>query len=191
MPKSPPGARQIAGSLLFGLPLLAVVVVMAGRVGATARFVTWPIVVFTAVAAVVAVVGVWFGVDKPVLLAAGVLPGSLLAYLLPVFPVIVLGIVLLGLGALAVAVRGIAAGIAMTVGAAMVLATVAQGPVVECADASVSTSSGPWWVQSPTASSGSGAGAATGQFAGITQVGDRRYSYACAGGRLTHFERTD
>ena len=52
--------------MLLGLPLLAAVVVVAGRVGATAQFVTWPIVVFTVLAATVALVGVWvFDQDPP------------------------------------------------------------------------------------------------------------------------------
>ena len=41
--------------------VLAGVVVAAGRVGSAARFVTWPIVGFTAIAAVTAIVGAWSG----------------------------------------------------------------------------------------------------------------------------------
>ena len=124
----PPGGRgqgsRIAGGVLLGLPLLAAVVVVAGRVGGTARFVTWPIVAFTVLAAAVALVGVWVGLDRPGLLAAGVLPGLIVSYVLPAAPVLVVAGVLVGLAALAVRVRGIAAGAAMTIGATMVLAVV-------------------------------------------------------------------
>lgn len=91
--------------VLLGLPLLAAVVVVAGRVGATARFVTWPIVVLTVLAAAVALVGVWVGLDRPGLLAAGVLPGLMVSYVLPAAPVTVVAGVLAGLAGLAVGVR--------------------------------------------------------------------------------------
>jgi hypothetical protein len=177
--------------VLLGLPLLAAVVVVVGRVGATARFVTWPIVVLTLLAAAVALVGVWVGLDRPGLLAAGVLPGLMVSYVLPAAPVTVVAGVLVGLAALAVRVRGIAGGTAMTVGATMVLAVVMQGPAVKCRESSVSSSSGPWWVHSPSSSSGSGTGVAGGGFSGTTQVGDHAYAYACADGRLMRFERAD
>jgi hypothetical protein len=177
--------------VLLGLPLLAAVVVVAGRVGATARFVTWPIVMFTLLAATVALVGVWVGLDRPGLCAAGVLPGLMVAYVLPAAPVIVVAGVLVGLAALALGARGIAAGTAMTVGATMVLAVVMQGPAVECRESSVSSNSGPWWVRAPSSSSGSGTGAAGGGFSGSAQVGNHHYTYACADGRLTRFERAD
>jgi hypothetical protein len=182
---------KVAGGALLGLPLLAAVVVVAGRVGGTARFVTWPIVAFTVLAAAVAVVGVWVGLDRPGLLVAGVLPGLMVAYVLPAAPVMVVAGVLVGLAALAAGARGIAAGTAMTVGATMVLAVVIQGPAVECRESSVSSSSGPWWVPSPSSSSGSGTGAGDGRFSGTTQVGDHHYTYACADGRLMRFERAD
>ncbi len=57
------------------MPLLAAVVVVAERVGGTARFVTWPIVLFTVLAATISLVGVWVGLDRPGQLVAGVLPG--------------------------------------------------------------------------------------------------------------------
>jgi hypothetical protein len=177
--------------VLLGLPLLAAVVQTAGRVGATARFVTWPVVAFTVLAAAVALVGMWVGLDRPWLLAAGVLPGLMVAYVLPAAPVTVVAGVLVGLGALAVGVGGVVAGTAMTVGAAMVLAVVMQGPAVECGTSSVSSSSGPWWVRAPSSSSGSGSGTAGGGFSGTTQVGEHRYAFACAEGRLTRFEQTD
>lgn len=177
--------------MLLGLPLLGAVVLVAGRVGATARFVTWPIVVFTGLAATVALVGVWVGLDRPGLLAVGVLPGLMVAYVLPAAPVAAVAGVLVGLAALAVRVGGIAAGTAMTVGATMVLAVVMQGPAVECGASSVSSGSGPWWVPSPSSSSGSGTGAADGGFSGTTQVGDHRYAFTCSDGRLTSFERAD
>jgi hypothetical protein len=137
--------RKIVGEVLLGLPLLAAVVLVAGRVGATARFVTWPVV-------------------------AGVL---------------------VGLGTLAVGARGIAAGTAMTVAATMVLFVVIQGPAVKCGEASVASSSGPWWLSSPSSSSASGTGAPGGRFSGTTQIGDHHYAYSCAEGRLTRFERAD
>lgn len=177
--------------MLLGLPLLAAVLVMAGRVGGTARFVTWPIVAFTALAATVSLVGVSVGLDRPASLAAGVLPGLLVAYVLPAAPVTLVAGVLVGLGALAAVARGIAAGTAMTVGATMVLAVVMQGPAVECRESSVSSSGGPWWVPSPSSSFGSGTGAGDGRFSGTTQVGDHHYTYACADGRLIRFQRVD
>ena len=179
------------GGVLLGLPLLAAVGVVAGRVGGTARFVTWPIVVFTGLAALVALVAVWIGCDRPGLLAAGVLPGLLVAYLLPAAPVSVVAVVLVGLGALAVGARGIAAGTAMTVGVAMVLAVAMQGPAVECRQSGVSSNSGPWWLPSPSSSSGSGTGVPGGGFSGTTQVGNRHYTFDCADGRLVRFERAD
>jgi hypothetical protein len=177
--------------VLLGLPLLAAVVVVAGRVGVTARFVTWPIVAFTLLAALVSVVGMWVGLDRPGLQAAGVLPGLMVAYVLPAAPVTLVVGVLVGLAALAIGARGIAAGTAMTVGALMVLAVVMQGPAVECRASSVSSNSGPWWVPSPSSSSGSGTGTADGRYSGTTQVGNHRYAYACADGRLMRFERAD
>jgi len=175
--------------VLLGLPLLAAVVVVAGRVGATARFVTWPIVAFTLLAAMVSLVGMWVGVDRPGPLVAGVLPGLMVAYVLPAVPVTLVAGVLLGLAALAIGARGIVAGTAMTVGAIMVLAVVMQAPAVECRESSISSNSGPWWVPSPSSSSGSGTGTADGRFSGTAQVGNLHYTYACADGRLTRFER--
>lgn len=177
--------------MLLGLPLLVAVVVVAGRVGVTARFVTWPIVLFSVLAAVVALVGVWAGLERPALLAAGVLPGLMVAYVLPAAPVTVVAVVLVGLAAFAVGVGGIIAGTAMTVGATMVLAVVMQGPAVECGASSVSSNSGPWWVRAPSSSWGSGTGAAGGGFSGTTQVGHHRYAFACTDGRLARFERAD
>ena len=177
--------------MLVGLPLLAAVVVMAGRVGATARFVTWPVVAFAVLAAAVALVGMWVGLDRPWLLVAGVLPGLIVSYVLPAAPFPVVAGVLVGLGALAVGARGVAAGTAMTVAATMVLAVVIQGPAVECGESSVSSSSGPWWVPAPSSSSGSGTGVPGGRFSGTTQIGDHHYAYICAEGRLTRFERAD
>jgi hypothetical protein len=164
---------------------------MAGRVGGTARFVTWPMVAFTALAAAVALVGVWVGLDRPGLLAWGVLPALMLSYVLPAAPATAVALVLVGLAVLAVRFRGIAAGMAMTGGAVMVLFVVIQGPAVECGESSVSSSSGPWWVPSPSSSSGASTGAAGGGFSGTTQVGDHHYAYTCADARLTRFERAD
>lgn len=176
---------------MLGLPLLAAVVVVTGRVGETARFVTWPIVAFTVLAATVSLLGVWIGLDRPGLLAAGVLPGLLVAYVLLAAPVMLVAGVLVGLAALTIGARGVAAGTAMTVGAMMVLAVMVQGPAVVCRESSVSSNSGPWWVPSPSSSSGSGTGTAGGRFSGTTQVGDHRYTYACADGHLVRFERAN
>ena len=182
---------KIGVEVVVGLPLLAAVVLMAGRVGGTARFVTWPIVAFTVLAAAVAMVGVWIGLDRPWLLAGGVLPALVLSYVLPAAPPAVVAIVLVVLGVLAVGARGIAAGMAMTVGGLMVLFVAIQGPAVECSQTSVSSSSGPWWVDSPSSSSGSGTGHPDGRFSGTTQVGEHQYVYVCAHARLTRFERAD
>jgi hypothetical protein len=73
----------------------------------------------------------------------------MVAYVLPAAPVTLVVGVLVGLAALAIGARGIAAGTAMTVGALMVLAVVMQGPAVECRASSVSSNSGPWWVPFP------------------------------------------
>ena len=182
---------KIAGGLVVGLPLAAAVVVVAGRVGATARFVTWPIVALSALAAIVALVGVWTGLDRPGMLALGVLPGLIVAYVLPAAPVVAVAVALVVLVVLAVGVRGVAAGMAMTIGAAMVLLVVAEGPAVECRESSVSMSSGPWWLPSPSSSSGSAASSAGGGFSGTMQVGDHRYAFTCNGDRLTRFERVE
>lgn len=184
------GFRPVLGSVL-GLPLVAAVVLMAGRVGETARFVTWPVVAFTVLAAAVAMVGLWVGLDRPSLLALGVLPALGLAYVLPAAPFVVVAGVLVGLAVLAVGTRGIAAGTAMTVGATMVLFVVIQGPAVECGESGVSSNSGPWWIPSPSTSSGSSTGGPGGGFSGTTQVGDHHYAYTCVDARLTHFERAD
>ena len=181
--------EKVAGGVLLGLPLLAAAVVVAGRVGATARFVTWPIVGFTVLASTVALVGLWVGLDRPGLLAAGVLPGLVVAYFLVAAPVLLVAGVLVGLAVLAVRARGVAAGTALAIGATMVLAVVLQGPAVECQESGVSSNGGPWWVPSPSSSSGSGTGDAGGGFSGTMQVGDHHYVYSCTDGRLTRFER--
>jgi hypothetical protein len=188
------GTRQrtkIGVEVVLGLPLVAAVVLMAGRVGGTARFVTWPIVAFTVLAAAVAMVGAWIGLDRPGLLASGVVPALMLSYVLPAAPVTAVAVVLVGLAVLAVRFRGIAAGLAMTVGAVMVLFVVIQGPAVECGESSVSSSSGPWWVPSPSSSSGASTGTPGGGFSGTTQVGDHHYAYTCADASLTRFDRAD
>lgn len=177
--------------VVLGLPLLAAVVLMAARVGDTARFVTWPVVAFTVLAAAVAVVGLWVGLDQPGLLAAGVSPALILSYFLPAAPFAIVAGVVFCLGGLAVGARGVAAGMAMTVGAVMVLFVVMQGPAVECGESSVSSGSGPWWIPAPAQSSGSGTSTAGGVSVGTTQVGNHHYTYTCAGGRLTQFERAD
>jgi hypothetical protein len=184
-------SNKVAVALVLGLPLLAAIVLVAGRVGNTARFVTWPVLAFTVLAAAVSMVGVWVGVDRPGWMALGVLPALLLSYVLPAAPLAVVAGVLVCLGGLAVGVRGVAAGTAMTAGALMVLFVVIQGPAVECGESSVSSGSGPWWIRAPSNSSGSSTGTPGGVFFGTTQVGDHHYAYTCADARLTHFERAD
>lgn len=182
---------KVAVGLVAGLPLLAAIVLVAGRVGDTARFVTWPVLAFTVLAAAVAMVGVWVGLDRPGLLAAGVSPALILSYFLPAAPFAIVAGVVFSLGGLAVGARGVAAGMAMTVGAVMVLFVVIQGPAVECGESSVSSGSGPWWIRAPAQSSSSGTSAPDGVSFGTTQVGNHHYAYTCADGRLTQFERAD
>lgn len=182
-------APKAVGAVVLGLPLLAAIVLMASRVGDTARFVTWPVVVLTALAAAAALAGLWTGLDRPLMLAAGVLPGLVLSYVLPAAPVWAIVCVLVGLAALALRVHSVAAGTAMTVGALMVLFIVLQGPAVDCGRSSVSSGSGPWWIAAPSTSSSSGTGTPDGRFSGTTQVGDHQYVYACVDARLTRFDR--
>ncbi len=164
------------------------VAVVAGRVSAAARFVTWPVVGFTALAALTAVVGVWFGRFRPALLAAGLLFSLPLSYVLSAAPMFGIAFVLVCLGGLAITTGEGAAGVATGVGALMVLLVVLQGPAVECRDSGVSANSGPWWIESSESSSSRstslGPGGAVG---GTTQVGDREYEYRCEGDRLTRF----
>ncbi len=182
---------EVALVVVLGVPLLLAVLLMAGRVGETARFVTWPVVAFTALSAVVTLVGMRVGLHRPLVLAAGVLPALMLSYVLPAAPLPVVAVVLACLAVLATRSHGLAAGMAMTTGAVMVLSAVAQGPAVQCEESGVSSNSGPWWVPEPSSSSGSSTGSAGGRFSGTTQVGEHRYSYTCAGGRLALFEQAD
>ena len=174
---------------LVGLPLLLGAVLMASRVGDEARFVTWPVVAFTVFAAAVAVVGTWTGSLQPSLLAVGALPAMVVSYLLPAAPFPVVALVLLAIGAWAVAAGGVASGLAAGTGLLMVLFVVLQDPAVECGTSTVSVSSGPWWMEEPSTSSGSGSMTAGGAD-GTVQVGDHHYVYRCDGDRLTRFERS-
>ena len=172
------------------IPLLAAVVLMATRVDDVARFVTWPVVAFTMLAALVACIGIWVGAEQPALLAAGLLPAFVLSYFLPAAPFVAVAVCLAGIGVLAVSARGVAAGVAAGMGALMVLFVVLQGPAVECGRTSVSSSSGPWWVEEPSASTGSGSSiSADGRATGAVDVGGRRYAYVCDDGELRDFER--
>ena len=152
---------------------------------------TWSVVAFSVVAAAVAMVGFWLGLNRPWLLAAGVPPALMLSYVLPAAPMAVVAGVLVCLSAVAVGVRGIAAGTAMTVGALMVLSVVIQRPAVVCRGSGASSSSGPWWVPDPSHSSGFSTDAPDGGISGTTQVGDHHYTYTCVGAHLTRFERVD
>jgi hypothetical protein len=183
-----PGRTLLATT--SAIPLLLAVVLMATRVDDVARFVTWPVVAFTALAALVACIGIWVGADEPVLLAAGLLPAIVLSYFLPAAPFVAVAVCLAGFGVLAVSARGVAAGVAAGTGALMVLFVVLQGPAVECGRTSVSSSSGPWWVEEPSSSTGSGSSMSVdGRATGTVDVGGRRYAYVCDGGELRDFER--
>ena len=184
-------ATKVGSAVALGLPLLAGIALMMSRVGDTARFVTWTTVAFTALAAAAALVGLWAGLDRPWLLAAGVLPALAVLYVLPAAPIAVVAVVLVGLAVVAVRIRRVAAGMAVTVGALMVLITTVQGPVVECGESSVSSNSGPWWIPSPSSSSGSSIGVPGGGSSGTTQVGNHYYAYTCDDAGLTGFERVD
>jgi hypothetical protein len=161
----------------------------AGRVGATARFVTWPVVAFSLLASTVALAGLWSGLDRPRLLVAGVPPALAVSYVLPAAPFWIVATALVVLAGAALRIRGVAGGMAMTVGAAMTLFVVIQGPAVECHESGVSSNSGPWWIRAPSVSSGSGTSAPGGVSSGTTQVGGRHYAYSCAGTRLVRFEQ--
>jgi hypothetical protein len=176
---------------VLGLPLVGGIGLTSARVGETARFVTWPITAFTVLAAAVALLALWIGLDQPWLLAAGVLPGLVLSYVLPAAPVAFVTIVLVAVAVLAVRARGIGPGVAFTVGIVMVIAVVAQGPAVECGETSVSAGGGPWWMPAPSSSSSSGTSDANGRSSGSTQVGNHRYVFTCAGAHLTEFHRAD
>ena len=173
---------------LIALTLLAGVVAMVDRVSDPASFVTWPVVAFTAVAAVVAILGVWAGLSRPALLAAGLLPALVLSYFLPAAPLPFITVVLVCFGGLAATARGVAGGLAAGTGSLMVLFVALQGPAVECGESSV-TSRAPWWIESPNSSFNSGSMTADGVARGTIQVGDRRYAYMCKAGRLSSFDR--
>ncbi|HEV2811166.1 MAG TPA: hypothetical protein VGV93_12320 [Acidimicrobiales bacterium] len=173
---------------VVALPLLAGVVAMVNRASDPARLVTWPVIALTAVAAVVAILGVWAGLARPALLATGLLPAFVLSYILPAAPLPFITVVLVCLGGLAATARGVACGLAAGTGSLMVLFVVLQGPAVECGEASV-TSGTPWWIESPKSSSGSRSMTADGVARGTILVGDRRYAYACKADRLSSFDR--
>lgn len=182
--------RSIVTALL-GVPVAAAVVVMATRVGDPARFVSWPVVAFTAAAAVVAVVGLWVGLRRPALLLAGVLPALVVSYFLPALPFAVVAVVVVVLGILAVTIGAPVSGLAAGVGVLMTLLAVLQGPAVECGRTGVSSGDGPWWIRAPSTSSGSATSTPDGRVQGTTQVGEHRYAYTCVDGRLAHFGRAD
>ena len=169
--------------------LLCAVVLMASRVGDPARFVSWPVVAFTALASAVALVGLWAGLPRPSRLAAGVLPALVLSYVLPAAPLLLVTAVLIVLGCAAVAVRGVVAGVAATTAVLITALVVLQGPAVSCGTTSVSSNTGPWWIASADSSSASGSSAGNGRAQGTTQVGSRHYAYRCADGRLVSFDR--
>jgi hypothetical protein len=181
-------ALRVVLSTLVGLPLLVAVVLMASRVGDDARFVTWPVVAFTALAAVVGVLGLWTGVEQPSRLGTGLLLAVVVSYFLPAAPFLLVAAALLIMGVVSVATAGVSSGVAAGTAVLMVVFVVLQDPVVQCGT-SVSTTSGPWWIPEPSQSSGHGFGSADGDVAsGTIQVGDRHYRYSCADGRLASFD---
>ena len=183
------GLRVVLAALI-GLPSLLAVVLMASRVGDQARFVTWSVVAFTAVAGLVTVLGIWTGSRQPSTLAIGLLPAMVISYFLPAAPLLLVVIVLVAMAALTVAARGVACGIAAGTGTLMIAFVVLQGPAVECGESSFSGNSGPWWIDEPSQSTAYGTATAAGARAsGTVQVGERHYSYECNNGRLASFER--
>ena len=176
----------------LSIPLVAACAVMSARVGNDARFVTWPVVAFTVLAGAVALVGVLAGLAHPVDLAVGIVPAVALSYFLPAAPLVIVAIVLMALGAGAVVARGVTSGVAASTGALMVLVVVSQGAAVECHDDGVSSNSGPWWVDDASSASGSGSGSGMAdehRFAGIVQVGEHHYRYACERSHLEQWDR--
>ena len=188
-------ARMLLAAM-SAIPLLAAVVLMGTRVDDVARFVTWPVVAFTLLAALVACTGIWVGTNEPKLLAAGLLPAIVLSYFLPAAPFVAVAVCLAGIGVLAVTARGVASGVAAGTGTLMVLFVVLQGPAVECGRGSVSSSSGPWWLEEPSSSTSSGSSsgssiAADDRATGTVEVGRHRYSYVCDDGQLQDFGREE
>jgi hypothetical protein len=180
---------RVVLSTLVGLPLLVAVVLMASRVGDEARFVTWPVVAFTALAAVVGVLGLWTGVEQPSRLGTGLLLAVVISYFLPAAPFLLVAAALLIMGVVSVVTGGVPSGLAAGTAVLMVVIVVLQDPVVQCGTSSVSTTSGPWWIPEPSHSSGHGFGSADGDVAsGTIQVGHRHYRYSCADGRLASFD---
>ena len=174
---------------LIGLPSLLAVILMASRVGDTARFVTWPVVGFTALAAGVAVLGVWAGAHQPSTLVVGLLPALVVSYFLPAAPFPLVFAALLAVGVATAVARGVACGVAAGTGTLMVVFVVLPGPAVECGESSVSANSGPLWIAEPSQTSGDGVTSPDGRSDGTTEVGGRRYRYSCVSGRLASFNR--
>ena len=181
---------KLLAAVLLGCALTSAVVVMASRVQDDARFVTWPVVAFTALAAIVVMIGVWTGARQLIGLTWGLLPAAVISYFLPAAPLALVAVVLGVMAGLAVVARGVACGVAAGTGALMIVFTVLQGPAVQCGKSSVSGNSGPWWVDQPSQSTGSGTATAGGALAaGTVEVGDQRFRYVCEDGRLASFQR--
>lgn len=181
------GRARLIATAAAAIPLLAATVLMVTRVDDTARFVTWPVAGFTALAAATAVVGVWVGAPHAGYVLAGLVPAAVVAYVLPGAPLWFMAVVLVALGAGTVLVGPQVSGLAVGVGGLMVLLVVLQGPAVQCGDRSVAISE-PWWIGS---GSGVGSGASApfgGRMDGTTTVGGKAYAYACEDGELTFFE---
>lgn len=181
--------RRVFVEVVVGLPLAWAVGLMASRVGVAERFVSWGVVAFSVLAAAVVLLAVWTGSRQPSMLLLGLLPAVVVSYVLPAAPMWFVAVALAGAAILAVGVRGVATGLAAGTAALMVVAVVLQGPAVECGATSVSSNSGPWWVDEPARSSGTGTSSADGVATGTVEVGDGRYEYVCERGALARFER--
>ena len=92
--------------------------------GDAARFVTWPVAAFAALAGAVFLVGVEAGLSKPWFLAVGAVPALIVSYVLPAAPSAVVACVLASHGALAVTARASASGLVALTGGLMLIAVV-------------------------------------------------------------------
>ena len=180
------GVVLVAALLVVSVGL--VVLVMVSRVDEPGRFVTWPVVGLTTLAAVVAALGVLRGQRRPLFFAVSFLPAFVFSYFLAGSPVLVVTVVLVGLGAVATRADVRAGGFVAWTGLFVVTLTLMQEPVVQCRANGVATSSGPWWVHS-SHSSGSGSSGPGANSRGTLSVGGRDYEYQCVDGHLAHFHR--
>jgi hypothetical protein len=181
---------RLALSFLVGVPALVVVAVEVRRHGHPESFVSWPVVGVCVLAVAVAVLGVWTRPPESVAVGlVALVPAAVLIYIVPtVSPLGITVLLLLVLGAWAVRAGGFASALATFAALLLLALTVVQDPVVECHANGVSTSSGPWWVETAAGSS-SGSGGGDSGWSGTTQVGDHGYAFRCRDGRLVSFGR--